>query len=150
MARLHIHLAVDDLTRNIDFYSALFGAAPSMVQADYAKWQLDEPKVNFAISTRSRQSGLDHLGIQSDNATEQEQIERRLQAANIGGTAESNTTCCYARSDKYWTLDPQGIAWETFHTLASAPTFHAPTAAAPEAASDATTSCCAPGTGSCC
>lgn len=146
MARMHIHIAVEDLARNIDFYSTLFGAEPSVTKEDYAKWQLDDPKVNFAISTRSRKPGLDHIGIQSDDAEEQARIERRLQDAGIAGTEQKGTTCCYAQSDKYWTLDPQGIPWETFHTLASAPTFNAVEDAKPADER----ACCAPGFSSCC
>ncbi len=146
MARMHIHIAVEDLQRNIDFYSTLFGAQPSVSRDDYAKWQLDEPKVNFAISTHGRKTGVDHIGIQSDNAEEQAAIEQRLRDAGIAGREQKNATCCYAQSDKYWTLDPQGIPWETFHTLASAPTFNG--AAGDTPATEP--SCCAPGLSSCC
>ena len=146
MARMHIHIAVEDLAHNIDFYSTLFGVAPSVTKEDYAKWQLDDPKVNFAISTRGSRPGLDHIGIQSDSTEEQARIERRLRDAGIAGMEQKGTTCCYAQSDKYWTLDPQGIPWETFHTLASAPTFNADEDAKP--AGDR--GCCAPGFSSCC
>ncbi len=146
MARMHIHIAVEDLSRNIDFYTTLFGAAPSVAKDDYAKWMLDDPKVNFAISTRSKKTGFDHIGIQSENADEQTAIEQRLSAAGIAGKKQKGTTCCYAQSDKYWTLDPQGIPWETFHTLTTAPTFNV-------AEADQTTgtgSCCAPSASACC
>ena len=123
MARMHIHIAVENLDRNIAFYSTLFGVEPSVTKTDYAKWQLDDPRVNFAISTRGRTPGLDHVGIQSDSAEEQRLIEQRLQAADIAGSAQKDATCCYAKSDKYWVQDPQGIAWETFHTLGNAPVF---------------------------
>ncbi len=146
MARMHIHIAVEDLARNIEFYSTLFGSLPSVAKHDYAKWQLDDPKVNFAISTRSKKPGLDHIGIQSDDANEQVAIEQRLRAAGIAGTEQKGATCCYAQSDKYWTLDPQGIPWETFHTLATAPTFNAVDDSTPADGR----SCCAPGVSSCC
>ncbi len=146
MARMHIHIAVGDLAHNIDFYSTLFGAAPSVIKGDYAKWMLDDPKVNFAVSTCGKKIGFDHIGIQSENADEQSAIEQRLRSAGITGTEQKGATCCYAQSDKYWTLDPQGLPWETFHTLASAPTFNA-------AEADQSTnagSCCTPGASACC
>jgi len=124
MSRLHVHIAVDDLDQNIRFYSALFGAGPGVVKDDYAKWDLADPAVNFAISARARNAGLDHVGIQADTAQELEALQARLDAAGIAGREQSGTACCYARSDKYWSLDPQGIAWEAFHTLDSIPTFN--------------------------
>ncbi len=150
MSRMHIHIAVEDLSRNIEFYSTLFGTAPSVSKDDYAKWQLDDPKVNFAISTRSNKAGLDHIGIQSDNAEEQVAIEQRLRDTGITGTEQKGATCCYAQSDKYWTMDPQGIPWETFHTLASATTFNAADEAQLETDKTTTSSCCTPGLSSCC
>ncbi len=145
MARMHIHIAVEDIAKNIAFYSALFGAQPSVNKDDYAKWQLENPKVNFAISTHGRKPGLDHVGIQSDSPEEQTAIEQRLKAAEITGAEQKDTTCCYARSDKYWTVDPQGIPWETFHTLASAPTF-----TGNEQREESGSGCCVPGLSSCC
>ena len=124
MSRLHVHIAVDDLHRNIDFYSALFGSAPGVSKEDYAKWELENPAVNFAISTRGRDTGLDHVGIQADSDEELAAIRQRLEQAGIAGQEQADAACCYARSDKYWTQDPQGIAWETFHTLDSIPTFN--------------------------
>ena len=147
MSRLHIHISVDDLEQNIRFYSALFGTAPAVSKDDYAKWDLAEPAVNFAISRRGAQTGLDHVGIQAENAAELATLQSRLQAAGISGVEQSGTACCYARSDKYWTRDPQGIAWEAFHTLDSIPTFNEQ-AAAEVAASG----CCVPaipGSGCC-
>lgn len=146
MARMHIHIAVENLSRNIEFYSTLFGAAPSVTKDDYAKWMLDDPKVNFAISTRGKETGFDHIGIQSDNVDDQAAIEQRLRSAGIAGTEQKGATCCYAQSDKYWTLDPQGIPWETFHTLATAPTFNVAEADQPTNAG----SCCTPGASACC
>jgi Glyoxalase/Bleomycin resistance protein/Dioxygenase superfamily len=124
MSRLHLHVAVQDLDHSIRFYSALFGRAPSIKKPDYAKWDLTDPAVNFAISRRSRSTGLDHAGLQAESTAELDAIRQRLDAAGITGQAQDNTACCYARSDKYWTLDPQGIAWETFHTLDTIPTFN--------------------------
>jgi catechol 2,3-dioxygenase-like lactoylglutathione lyase family enzyme len=139
MSRLHVHISVDDLEQNIRFYSALFGSQPSVSKDDYAKWDLVDPAVNFAISRRGARTGLDHVGIQADNAEELATLQSRLQAAGISGVEQSGTACCYARSDKYWTRDPQGIAWEAFHTLDSIPTFNEQ-----EAATAPASSCCAP------
>lgn len=125
MKRMHIHISVDDLAQSTAFYSQLFGAAPTVQHPDYAKWQLDDPRVNFAISQRGAAPGLDHLGIQVDSAAELDALESRLHAAGMAPLNEPGATCCYARSDKHWVQDPSGIAWEAFHTLGSAPTFHA-------------------------
>ncbi len=123
MSRFHIHIAVDDLSRSIEFYSAIFGCAPSKAQPDYAQWRLDEPKINFAISARGLAPGVNHLGLQADSAAELAGMSRRLDAAGFQGVEEKQSACCYARSDKYWTVDPEGIPWESFHTLDSVPTF---------------------------
>jgi hypothetical protein len=117
MKRLHVHVAVDDLTQSIGFYSTLFGSDPSVVKADYAKWMLDDPSVNFAISARGRAAGLDHLGIQAHERDELADISQRLNAADAETIDEAATTCCYAQSDKTWVTDPSGIRWETFHTF---------------------------------
>jgi catechol 2,3-dioxygenase-like lactoylglutathione lyase family enzyme len=116
MKRVHIHVAVDDLQKSIHFYSALFAAEPSMTKSDYAKWMLDDPKVNFAISTRGREAGLDHLGIQVESQTELQEVYARLRKAGGTVTEQGQTACCYAKSEKSWIDDPAGIAWETFHT----------------------------------
>ena len=131
MKRFHVHVAVDDLSRSIRFYSALFAVEPTVRKDDYAKWQLDDPRVNFAISTRGKKAGVDHLGIQAENDLELEELGTRLAQADVSVQAQKDVTCCYARSDKYWTLDPQGIAWESFHTLDSVPVYGAPTKPAP-------------------
>ena len=144
MSRLHVHIAVDHLERNIAFYTAVFGSDPVVRKADYAKWRLDEPKVNFAISARGRKSGLDHLGIQAEDERELADIRARLESAGIAGLEQSGTTCCYARSDKYWVTDPQGIAWESFHTLGEAPMFGEHAEGAESGA------CCAPTASDCC
>ena len=129
MNRFHVHLNVVDLGSSIRFYTQLFAAPPAVVKDDYAKWMLDDPRVNFAISNTGRPPGVDHLGLQVDSGDELAALGRRLDAA--GGTVvpEEATVCCYARSDKAWTEDPQGTRWETFHTFGEATTYHAPDAA---------------------
>ncbi len=116
MKRMHVHVAVADLKHSIGFYSALFATQPAVVKTDYAKWMLDDPRVNFAISTRGREPGLDHLGIQVEDKTELHEVYARLREA--GGTVieQGETACCYAKSEKSWIDDPAGISWETFHT----------------------------------
>ena len=116
MKRLHLHVAVDDLTQSIGFYSALFAADPTVVKTDYAKWMLEDPRVNFAISTRGRQAGLDHLGIQVESADELQDVYARLRRAGGEVTEQGQVTCCYAKSEKAWVDDPSGISWETFLT----------------------------------
>ena len=123
MKRLHIHLAVENLMESIRFYSSLFAATPSVTKSDYAKWMLDDPRVNFAISTRGGDVGLNHLGVQVEAAEELSEMHARLQNLQGDVTPEIGAACCYAKSDKYWATDPQGIAWETFHTLSSIPVF---------------------------
>jgi catechol 2,3-dioxygenase-like lactoylglutathione lyase family enzyme len=137
MKRLHIHLRVEDLAKSIRFYSTLFAAEPNVTKTDYAKWMLDYSGVNFAISTRSNNVGLDHLGIQVEDSDELNEIHSRLQHLQGKVTTEIGITCCYANSDKYWTSDPQGIAWEIFHTLNSIPVFGG-------GISRSETSCCTP------
>ena len=140
MKRLHVHVAVNDLKQSIRFYSALFAAQPSVLKDDYAKWQLDDPRVNFAISQRGVKPGLDHIGIQVESEAELDEIRQRLDAADLAMLTETATTCCYAKSDKHWVQDPSGIAWETYRTLDSAPTFNGGT----ERAGASDTACCAP------
>ncbi|QPK63220.1 glyoxalase/bleomycin resistance/dioxygenase family protein [Methylomonas sp. LL1] len=123
MKRLHIHIAVDDLEKNIHFYSALLQSTPTVLEADYAKWLLDDPRVNFAISSRGRQPGLDHLGIQVESSDELEAVQHGLAAAALPVTEQKQAACCYVQSDKYWSVDPQGIPWEAFHSLSSIPMF---------------------------
>jgi hypothetical protein len=124
MKRLHVHVSVVNLAESIRFYSALFAAEPTVTKTDYAKWMLDDPRMNFAISEHAGQAkGLDHLGIQAESADELAGLEQRLQAAELPHLAQPGSNCCYARSDKHWSLDPSGIAWETFHTLDSIPTY---------------------------
>jgi len=114
--RMHVHVAVEDLQRSIGFYSALFAAQPAIVKPDYAKWMLDDPRVNFAISTRGRRPGLDHLGIQVENTDELHEVYARLRETGGDIIEQGQTACCYAKSEKSWIDDPAGIAWETFLT----------------------------------
>ena len=123
MQRFHVHVRVADLDQSIAFYSRLFAAAPTRVEGDYAKWMLDDPRINFAISNRGGKPGVDHLGLQTDSEEELVELKARAQAADMTLLDEGETTCCYARSDKYWLTDPDGVAWEQFHTLATIPTF---------------------------
>ncbi|HYZ63484.1 MAG TPA: ArsI/CadI family heavy metal resistance metalloenzyme [Acetobacteraceae bacterium] len=116
MKRLHVHVSVDDLAQSIRFYSTLFAAEPTVTKPDYAKWMLDDPRVNFAISTRNAQKGLDHLGIQVETKAELQEVYARVQQADRPVLEEGATTCCYAQSEKSWITDPQGLAWETFLT----------------------------------
>jgi len=139
MKRFHVHLHVADLGRSIGFYSKLFAAEPTRIESDYAKWMLDDPRINFAISTRGSGTGIDHLGLQTDDEGELAELKARAAAADMALLDEGQTSCCYARSEKHWVTDPQGIAWEHFHTLGDIPVFReaAPTEAAAAA-------CCTP------
>lgn len=120
MKRFHVHVAVDDLDQSVAFYSGLFGGAPSVRKSDYAKWMLEDPRVNFAISMRGREAGLDHLGFQVDSREELDAVQRQLDAAGLTSFAKGAASCCYAKSEKSWTRDPSGVAWETFFTSGSA------------------------------
>lgn len=139
MKRFHVHAHVEDLQASIAFYSKMFAAEPARVEADYAKWMLEDPRINFAISTRGSKIGVDHLGIQTDTEEELLALKEQAEAADMTLLDVGETTCCYARSDKYWVTDPQGIAWEQFHSLGSIPIFSEP-APAPTAQS----ACCVP------
>lgn len=139
MKRFHVHLHVDDLAKSIAFYNRLFDAQPARSESDYAKWMLDDPPVNFAISTRGSKAGIDHLGIQTDDPAELAAMKSRAEAADMALLDEGATTCCYARSEKHWVTDPQGIAWEHFHTLGNIPVFNESAAEPAEGSA-----CCAP------
>jgi hypothetical protein len=141
MKRFHVHVAVRELGQSIRFYSALFGAAPTVQKTDYAKWMLEDPRVNFAISTRAKAAGVDHLGIQAENEAELEELGSRLAQADVSVLTQKGASCCYAKSDKYWTVDPQGLAWESFHTLDSVPLYGNDTRIAVE---EPKAACCAP------
>jgi hypothetical protein len=123
MKRFHVHVAVSNMQDSIRFYSFVFGAAPTVVKDDYAKWMLDDPRVNFAISNRGAGTGIDHLGFQVDSDAELKRMRQNLIAAQAPVLEENEKSCCYAKSDKYWITDPQGIAWETFHTLGAVPLY---------------------------
>ena len=144
MKRFHVHVAVKELQDSIRFYSAMFGAEPGVVKPDYAKWMLDDPRINFAISQRTRTIGINHLGFQAETEAELEGIHANLQQADGTIVAEKNAHCCYAKSDKYWVTDPQGIAWESFRSLGSIPVFGEEAYAAPGACgSEEAGGCCA-------
>ncbi|GGA50255.1 ArsI/CadI family heavy metal resistance metalloenzyme [Sphingomonas psychrolutea] len=123
MKRLHVHVAVDDLDRSVAFYANLFAAAPTVLKPDYAKWMLDDPTVNFAISARGGKAGVEHLGIQVEDASELAEVYARLDKADAPVVEEGATTCCYAKSEKSWITDPQGVVWETFLTQGEATTY---------------------------
>lgn len=148
MKRFHVHAHVEDLQASIAFYSKMFAAQPSRVESDYAKWMIEDPRLNFAISTRGAKAGIDHLGIQTDSEEELTALKSQAEAADMTLLDVGETSCCYARSDKYWLTDPQGIAWEQFHTLGHIPAFGEakPQAAAAAAAASAEAgACCAAG-----
>jgi lactoylglutathione lyase len=140
MKRFHVHVHVDDLAKSIGFYTKLFATEPTRIEGDYAKWMLEDPRVNFAISTRGSKAGIDHLGFQTDDPAELAALKARAEAADMALLDEGETTCCYARSEKHWVTDPQGIAWEHFHTLGNVPVFREAAAADGAAAA-----CCTPG-----
>ena len=143
MKRMHVHVAVQDLQHSIGFYSALFAAQPSVIKSDYAKWMLDDPRVNFAISARGRQAGLDHLGIQVQDKDELNEVYARLHKAGSDVIEQGQTTCCYAKSEKSWIEDPSGISWETFLTTGES-TDYGDGSGEREARIAHTKSCCAP------
>ena len=145
MKRLHVHVGVSDLDRSIGFYSALFDAEPTVVKDDYAKWMLDDPRVNFAISSGNHaRTGIEHLGIQAENADELSQVYGRLKAADRPVYDEGATTCCYARSEKSWIADPDGVVWEAFHTNGEATVYGVSPALDKLAGPTDTIKCCAP------
>ena len=138
MKRFHVHLRVGDLDASVAFYQRLFGVEPTRREADYAKWMLEDPRINFAISTRGGGAGLDHFGFQTDTESELEELKRSAEAADMALIDEGSTSCCYARSDKHWIVDPQGVAWEHFHTLGDIPVFNESSSTASDSA------CCSP------
>jgi lactoylglutathione lyase len=138
MKRFHVHAHVNDLKASVAFYSKLFAAEPTRLESDYAKWMIEDPRINFAISSRGGKPGVDHLGFQTDSDEELVELKDRAQAADMAVLDEGETTCCYARSEKHWVTDPQGIAWEHFHTLDSIPTFSQDSAGVPQEAA----ACC--------
>jgi catechol 2,3-dioxygenase-like lactoylglutathione lyase family enzyme len=144
MKRFHVHVAVDDLDGSKAFYTKLFGAEPAVIRHDYAKWMVDDPRINFAISTRGGRAGIEHFGMQAESAEELAEIRGRLVAAGAEVADEPGANCCYAHSDKHWAVDPQGLAWEAFHTLGEARIYgddHGP-ARSPVRACDPAGGCC--------
>jgi catechol 2,3-dioxygenase-like lactoylglutathione lyase family enzyme len=146
MKRFHVHVGVKDLEKSVRFYSTLFGQEPSKLKEDYAKWMLEDPRINFAISTRAGTEGVDHLGIQVDAAEELTELSDRLKKADLHVQDEGEATCCYARSEKAWVADPSGVAWEAYRTMGDVEVFKEKPANQAEAA------CCAPegSGGGCC
>jgi catechol 2,3-dioxygenase-like lactoylglutathione lyase family enzyme len=138
MKRFHVHVAVRNLEDGIRFYSKLFGAEPAVVKPDYAKWMIEDPRLNFAISARGGEPGVNHLGFQLDSDEEFRDMHAQLAEADAGMREEPGANCCYARSDKYWVTDPAGVPWETYHTLGSIPVFGSANAA------EGAGACCAP------
>jgi catechol-2,3-dioxygenase len=126
MKRFHLHISVQNLAESIRFYSTLFAAEPTVTKPDYAKWLLEDPRVNFAISTHGAKPGLDHLGIQAETAGDLQEVYARLALADRPVLEEGATTCCYAKSEKSWITDPSGLAWETFHTTGQSTVYGAP------------------------
>ena len=141
MKRLHIHIAVNELSESINFYSTIFNISPSVERDDYAKWDLIEPAVNFAISKRGHTGGINHLGIQVSSEEDLEEIAKRLDKAEITSSKQEGSSCCYSHSNKHWVLDPQGIAWESFHTLGVIPIFGEDAKSNSE---DESSACCIP------
>ncbi len=124
MKRMHIHLFIEDLQKSINFYSTLFGSEPTKRKEDYAKWMLDDPRINFAISANGEGSGVDHFGIQVEEKSELNEMRDHLKKADMKTFAEGETVCCYAKSDKTWVEDPNGIGWETYRTMEDAEVFN--------------------------
>jgi catechol 2,3-dioxygenase-like lactoylglutathione lyase family enzyme len=143
MKRLHVSVAVSDLDQSVRFYATLFGAEPTVLKSDYAKWMLEDPRVNFSISSRGQHKGVDHLGIQVEDDAELAAVAGRLARAGEAVHEQKATTCCYARSNKAWVHDPEGVAWETFHTF-GASTVYGEDRAGGAATASAATACCTP------
>ena len=143
MKRFHVHVTVKDFAASVQFYSTVFGMPPTVLKPDYAKWMVDDPRINFAISKRGSKPGVDHLGVQVESDTELTTLREQVAVAEIAVLDQKKAECCYARSDKYWVTDPQGIAWETFHTLDSIPVYG-------DVARGESSACCAAESNACC
>lgn len=154
MKRLHVHVGVADLNNSIRFYSTLFGTEPSVTKNDYAKWMLEDPRVNFAISSGNEHKGIEHLGIQVESQEELVDVYGRLKVADRPVVEEGSTTCCYAKSEKSWISDPDGVVWEAFHTTGDATVYGSNPELAALSANAAAETCCAPAmpkrTATCC
>lgn len=144
MKRFHVHVAVKDMESSIRFYSALFGAQPTVTKSDYAKWMVDDPRINFAISQRGAGIGVNHLGLQVDSDEELELLRVQAERADVEAAAEKDVSCCYARGNKYWYTDPQGVAWETYHTLEQVEFFREEENGQESSDAIAASSCCGP------
>ena len=144
MKRLHVHVGVKDLNQSVAFYSTLFGAQPTVTKTDYAKWMLDDPRVNFAISAGHAAKGIEHLGIQAENSDELAEVYGRLKAADRPVLDEGATTCCYAKSEKSWISDPDGVVWEAFYTKGEATVYGDSPALGAVSANASNDACCAP------
>jgi catechol 2,3-dioxygenase-like lactoylglutathione lyase family enzyme len=143
MKRLHVHVSVANLQDSVRFYSELFSSIPTVLKPDYAKWMLDDPRMNFAISQRGADLGIEHLGIQVEDQTELHEVYGRLRRASDSVREEGHTTCCYARSEKSWIDDPQGVQWEVFHTVGDS-VVYGRERVTPEPSAHQKTDCCAP------
>lgn len=139
MKRLHVHVSVENIEESVKFYSTMFGAAPVKQKADYAKWLLEDPRVNFAISAQGRKPGFDHFGIQVDEDSELTEVRNRIRKAEMKTFDEGETTCCYARADKTWVMDPSGLPWESYKVMSDAEVFHEA-----KVEEKSVTTCCAP------
>jgi catechol 2,3-dioxygenase-like lactoylglutathione lyase family enzyme len=144
MKRFHVHVAVKDLAESVQFYSTLFGAEPAVLKADYAKWMLDDPRINFAITAGTPTPGLSHLGLQVESDGELAEIASRLDRAGALVRRQENAVCCYAKGNKGWIDDPSGLSWETFHTFGESTTYGTDIAPRADRSADASGSCCAP------
>jgi catechol 2,3-dioxygenase-like lactoylglutathione lyase family enzyme len=143
MKRLHVHLRVEDLRKSVEFYTAMFGAAPAVLKGDYAKWAVDDPPLNFAVSARGGQPGLDHLGFQFEDGAQLESATGQLRRSGLVAADQKDVACCYARGDKSWLTDPDGVAWEAFYTSGAADVYH-------EEAAGARSQCCPSQRDACC
>jgi catechol 2,3-dioxygenase-like lactoylglutathione lyase family enzyme len=142
MKRFHVHVVVPKLDESVRFYSSMFGAEPTVLKEDYAKWMLEDPRVNFAISARGGENGVNHLGFQVDSDEELAVLRAQVVAGSVEVQDQYGAQCCYASSNKYWTRDPAGVPWETYHTLTDIPLFGAGNRQ--EASSAKREACCAP------
>jgi hypothetical protein len=144
MKRFHVHISVESIEQSTQFYNTLFGQQPAVAKPDYAKWMLDDPRINFAISKRGAVAGLDHLGLQLESAGELHEMTAQFQNAGLAVIDQGETSCCYAKSDKGWVHDPQGIAWESFVTFGESTTYGVESVGAEGSSSAQPSACCAP------
>lgn len=145
MKRMHIHVGVDNLDASIKFYSTLFDTEPTVTKDDYAKWMLDDPRVNFAILSENHATkGIEHLGIQADSSDELQEVSTRLRKADAPLLEEGQTTCCYSKSEKSWISDPDGVVWEAFYTSGESVVYGDDPKLSAVSVNASETSCCAP------